>query len=133
MIRKLNTVKLDHNFEVETWRFFNRGLIEGGGRMVRAYQIRPVNHLLTEIAMFSANSGLSLDRMGEAFGHVEKYGPHISHGQKRVDYPSILWSKRTESFALTHPAHFSYCLHCKRASSGRFQRARIRVARKAIS
>ncbi len=36
-------------------------------------------------------------------------------------------------FALTHPAPFSYCLHRKRASSGRSQRVRFRAARKAIS
>ena len=39
----------------------------------------------------------------------------------------------TSSFALTHPGRFSYCLHRKRASSGRSQRARVRAARKAIS
>ncbi len=39
----------------------------------------------------------------------------------------------TSSFALTHPARSSYCLHRKRASSGQLKRAMVRTARKAIS
>ena len=84
--------------------------------MVRAYQIRPIDHLLTEMAMIIANNGLiqyydqirpdgrldalSLEHLGQAFAHVEECEPYIPHGQKRVDYASILWSKRTESFAI---------------------------------
>lgn len=116
MMRKLDALKPDHNYEVETWRFFNRGhAATPEARMVRAYQIRPVDHLSTEMAMIIANNALiqyydqirpegllddlSLEHMGKAFEHVEQCEPYIPAGQKRIDYASILWSKRTESFA----------------------------------
>ncbi len=126
----------DRPYEIETWRFFNTGgngaptgdadqnpspaAASGPGtaHMVRAYQVKPVPLLFTEMATITANGGfvqyydqirpdggldqLSLDRMQAAFDRVrerEPWLPDAAGGQRRVHYADLVWSKRSQDFA----------------------------------
>ena len=120
----------DRPYELETWRFFNTGgqggaatgdagrAGEGAGHMVRAYQVKPVPMLFTEMATITANGGfvqyydqirpdggldqLSLERMQAAFDQVrarEPWLPDAAAGHERVHYADLVWSKRSQDFA----------------------------------
>ncbi len=99
------------------------GVLTGGGgraahHMVRAYQVKPVPMLFTEMATITANGGfvqyydqirpggsldqLSLDRMQAAFAQVrarEPWLPDAAAGARRVHFADLVWSKRSQDFA----------------------------------
>ena len=113
--RKNAALKPGVPFEIECWRFFN---LQGGrnDRMVRGYQVRPVVQLFTEMATTLANGGfvqyydqirpdggldqLSLDHLKAAFDQVAEREPFLTPGQKRVQFASVVWSKKTDAFGL---------------------------------
>ena len=99
-------------FEVEIWRFANR---HGGTRhTMRAYQVRPAETLLTEMASVVANGGFpqyydqvkadgtleakSLEALAPAFREVARKQPWAGVGEP-VPYAAVLWSKSTEALA----------------------------------
>jgi hypothetical protein len=99
-------------FEVEIWRFANR---HGGSRStMRAYQVRPPETLLAEMASVVANGGFpqyydqvrpdgtletkSLKALAPAFREVAARQRWAGVG-KPVPYAAVLWSKATEALA----------------------------------
>lgn len=95
-------------FEREVWRFFNRH-----NEMSRAYQIRSIPALLTEMYAILAHGGFvqyydqinpdgtlderSLEVLKVCFDHIKEIEPWLDAGRE-LPYAGIVWSKATEGY-----------------------------------
>ncbi len=109
-----HALKPDVPFEVEIWRFANRLSPTARFGRSRAYQTRPSETLLTEMATVAAHGGFpqyydnilwdgSLDSRSMAaitpvFKSIREGQPWTRRG-RRIPYAAIVWSKLTERFS----------------------------------